>query len=204
MAQIRLTQTALKQQKDQLKTFRRFLPTLLVKKQLLQRELLACRARIEALEERVRQLWLELDEWVGLFAEEIGLDQLVQIESIETDLEPVAGLELPRFKGLTLKTIPYDLYKTPLWTERGIDALQRLASIEAEVSLEFEAEELIAHELRITGQRVNLFEKVKIPQTQENIRRIRTHLDDQAVAAVGWARGAKKKLAQRPLVKGVL
>lgn len=197
MAKLKLTQTELKRQKDQLKSFQRFLPTLQVKKQLLQRELLSCRGRIAQLEERAKKLWRELDEWVGVFGEEIGLGQLVELDSIETETEAIAGLELPRFKSLSLKTLDYDLYQTPLWTEAGIDALKRLASIEAEVALEFETEELLAQELRTTSQRVNLFEKMRIPQAQEAIRLIRTHLDDQAVAAVGWARMAKKKAEKR-------
>ena len=44
---------------------------------------------------------------------------------------------------------------------------------------------LIAAELRTTSQRVNLFEKVKIPQCRENIRVIKIAIGDEQTAALG-------------------
>jgi len=52
----------------------------------------------------------------------------------------------------------------------------------------------LAAELRITAQRVNLFEKVKIPETQESIRRIRIYLGDQQTAQVVRGKIAKRKV----------
>ncbi len=49
-------------------------------------------------------------------------------------------------------------------------------------------------ELRITTQRVNLFEKVKIPQAEEAIRRIKIFIGDQMTNAVGRSKIAKKKI----------
>jgi len=50
---------------------------------------------------------------------------------------------------------------------------------------------LFSEELRITTQRVNLFEKVKIPETRENIRSIRIYLGDEQTAAVVRGKIAK-------------
>lgn len=44
---------------------------------------------------------------------------------------------------------------------------------------------------------MNLFEKVKIPETQENIRRISIYLADQQVNAVVRSKIAKRKIAAR-------
>ena len=57
--------------------------------------------------------------------------------------------------------------------------------------------ELLGKELRTTSQRVNLFEKVKIPETKENIRRIGIYIGDQQTAAVVRGKIAKKKLANK-------
>jgi len=54
--------------------------------------------------------------------------------------------------------------------------------------------ELLAQELRITSQRVNLFEKVKIPEARNNIRMIRIYLGDQQTAAVVRGKMSKSKL----------
>ena len=60
--------------------------------------------------------------------------------------------------------------------------------------------ELLRQELRVTTQRVNLFEKVKIPETRENIRRIQIYLGDQQTTSVGRAKIAKGKAVARDAV----
>jgi V/A-type H+-transporting ATPase subunit D len=56
---------------------------------------------------------------------------------------------------------------------------------------------LLAAELRTTNQRVNLFEKVKIPEAVENIRVIRIFLGDQMTAAVARSKIAKAKSVEK-------
>ncbi len=56
--------------------------------------------------------------------------------------------------------------------------------------------ELLEQELRSTAQRVNLFEKVKIPEAKENIRVIGIYLGDQQTSAVVRGKIAKKKLQE--------
>ena len=56
---------------------------------------------------------------------------------------------------------------------------------------------LLAAELRVTSQRVNLFEKVKIPEAIEGIRKIKIFLGDQQTAAVVRGKIAKKNLLSR-------
>ena len=53
--------------------------------------------------------------------------------------------------------------------------------------------ELLNAELRTTSQRVNLFEKIKIPEAKENIRKIEIYLGDQQTFAVIRGKIVKKK-----------
>ena len=53
--------------------------------------------------------------------------------------------------------------------------------------------DLLGKERRLTSQRVNLFEKVKIPEAKENIRMISIYLGDQQTSAVVRGKIAKKK-----------
>jgi V/A-type H+/Na+-transporting ATPase subunit D len=53
---------------------------------------------------------------------------------------------------------------------------------------------LLAEELSITTQRVNLFEKIKIPESRENIRKINIVLGDMQTAAVVTGKIAKHKI----------
>ena len=74
-----------------------------------------------------------------------------------------------------------------------------LVALLAELMVIKEGIAVLEQELRITTQRVNLFEKVKIPECQENIRQICIYLGDQQANAVGVSKVAKKKIEARDL-----
>jgi V/A-type H+-transporting ATPase subunit D len=85
----------------------------------------------------------------------------------------------------------------PLWVDKAVVTLKDTARISALMkTLEVQID-LLGRELRTTSQRVNLFEKVKIPETKENIRRIGIYIGDQQTAAVVRGKIAKKKLAAK-------
>jgi hypothetical protein len=57
----------------------------------------------------------------------------------------------------------------PLWVDSAIDALKEVIVLNKEILVVNQGVALLRQELRITTQRVNLFEKVKIPEAEENI-----------------------------------
>ena len=56
---------------------------------------------------------------------------------------------------------------------------------------------LLEKELISTSLRVNLFEKVKIPETEQNIKKISIYMADQQVSAVVRSKISKRKIALR-------
>ena len=56
---------------------------------------------------------------------------------------------------------------------------------------------MLRRELIKTTQRINLYEKLMIPETRENIRKIKVYLGDQQTAAVCRAKIAKGKLVAK-------
>ncbi|MBR2673958.1 MAG: V-type ATP synthase subunit D [Mogibacterium sp.] len=202
MATIKLTKNELKKQKDNLKQFQRYLPTLQLKKQQLQSVIMRIRAEMEQREaERIKMIG-DLDEWVAVFAEnEIfdemkKLDQLVQPDRVIAKDENIAGVTIPSFEELTFKDISYDVDEYPLWVDTAVFKLREIARLDAIVSTLRKQTELLEAELRTTSQRVNLFEKVKIPEAKENIRVIQVYLGDQQTAAVVRGKISKKKLVE--------
>ncbi len=196
MAKIKYTKNELKKQKDQLKRFKRYLPTLVLKKQLLQMEIRQVEVQIKEKSQQREIINAELMSWVHVFGENLNIAELVKVK--ETDLETanIAGVDIPVFNGVIYEDIPYDLMLYPLWVDAGVEKLKELFSVDTELSILNKQAELLGEELRITTQRVNLFEKVKIPDTQENIRRINIFLGDQQTAAVVRGKLAKNKLVR--------
>ena len=199
---IKLTKNELKKQKDNLKQFQRYLPTLQLKKQQLQSVIMKIRQELEQKEAERIQMIGDLDDWVAVFAEneifdeDKKLDNLVQPDKVIVKNENIAGVTIPAFEELTFKDINYDVDDYPLWVDTAIFKLREIARLDAIVSTLRKQTELLESELRTTSQRVNLFEKVKIPEAKENIRVIQVYLGDQQTAAVVRGKISKKKLVE--------
>ena len=199
---IKLTKNELKKQKDNLKQFQRYLPTLQLKKQQLQSVIMGIRQELERKEAERIQMIGDLDEWVAVFAEneifdeDKRLDHLVQPDKVIVKEENIAGVKIPAFEELTFKDINYDVDDYPLWVDTATLKLREIARLDAIVSTLRKQTELLEAELRTTSQRVNLFEKVKIPEAKENIRVIQVYLGDQQTAAVVRGKISKKKLVE--------
>ncbi len=191
MATVKLTKNELKHQKDALKRFQRYLPTLQLKKQQLQMVIRQVEADMREKDAQLQELRREVMSWVEVFGEDVGIESLLRIRRLDTSTGNIAGIDIPVFEGIEFEELPYDYYVMPLWVDRGIDAIKRLLALDAEVRVLKRQHELLSEELRITTQRVNLFEKVKIPETKNNIRMIRIYLGDQQTAAVVRGKIAK-------------
>ena len=194
MARVKLTKTELKAQTDALKRFQRFLPMLQLKKQQLQSEIAGIVAKAEAVSERERSVREGLNKWVGLFAtDEEALDGLVKVKKINTGKTNIAGVEIPTFDSIETDVREIDAWATPAWVDDAVDAATQILSLQCERVVYEEQRRLVTAELQQTSQRVNLFEKVKIPQCKEAIRVIKIALGDEQTAAVTRGKIAKSR-----------
>ncbi|HKL84795.1 MAG TPA: V-type ATP synthase subunit D [Treponemataceae bacterium] len=192
---IKLTKNELKDQKESLKMYRRYLPTLQLKKQQLQTEIRTIELRAKEVRSRRDRLNAEFKEWIAVFGESSAFaPDTVQIRDIRTSTGNIAGVSIPIFDGADFERLAYDLYATPLWVDTASDRLETVLSLDLEAKILDEQVRLLHIELRTTTQRVNLFEKVKIPETRANIKKITVYLGDQQVAAVVRGKISKKNL----------
>jgi len=192
MSKIKYTKTELKTQNDALARFERFLPMLQLKKQQLQMEIAGIQTRIGEIENQIAAAEEAMESWVALLAEE-GVEIPLVLESIEVEHGNIAGLNIPVFKSIVTRRPETDLFATPPWVDEAAEACQRILSWNAEIGVLREQRLLIEEELRTTSQRVNLFEKVKIPECRENIRKIRIHIGDEQTSAVARGKIAKSR-----------
>ena len=199
---VKLTKNELKVQKDRLKQFQRYLPTLQLKKQQLQSVVMQITAQLEQVEREYRAAVEGLDDWVAVFAENDAfppdkrLENLVRPSHVECGQENIAGVTVPVFRDLRFEEILYDVADYPLWVDTAAVRLREIARLDALAKTLRRQVELLEKELRSTAQRVNLFEKVKIPEAKENIRVIGIYLGDQQTSAVVRGKIAKKKLQE--------
>ena len=199
MSKLKLTKTELKTQSDALKQYRRFLPTLQLKKQQLQVELRKSRDLVEANRSEYAALRQELERFVGLYADTGVLEFIkdnLQVVGVSRSTANIAGVTVPVFDKVEFAEKAYDMFTADLWLDGGLATVKKLISlIEAGKVLE-EQYRLLNVELLSTTQRVNLFEKVKIPECMENIRKIQIYLGDATTAAVVRSKIAKRKMQE--------
>ena len=195
---IKFTKQEQKKQQDALKQFQRFLPTLQLKKQQLQAEV---RRSSDLLEENLRRQ----EELRGILAQSLiffgdttaagEIESKVRIVKVNSSEQNIAGVPIPVFESVEFAPAAVDRFATDWYFDDAVEALKRAAELKEEYKILYRQYELLAEELRITGQRVNLFEKVKIPECQENIRKIRIMLGDLETSAVARSKIAKRKTA---------
>lgn len=193
MAKIKLTKNELKTQRDALARFNRYLPTLQLKKQQLQMEIRRLDQEILEKRDEEQEARAKLSSWIQLYSEPIDLAPYVELESLKTSTGNIAGVNIPTLDELIFKPATPDLFETPAWADEGIKVLKQLTRLRVERQILEEQHRLLGEELRTTTQRVNLFEKVKIPEAKENIRVIRIFMGDQQTAAVARSKIAKGK-----------
>jgi V/A-type H+-transporting ATPase subunit D len=193
MAKIKLTKNELKKQKDSLKMFQRYLPTLMLKKQQLQAEIRITELRIKELKEEKDRVDESFKSWIGVFGETgVFTSGILRITKVRTAQGNIAGVSIPLFQGAEFFTEPYDLARTPLWLDTAVERMKQVFLLDLEAQTLEEQRRRLDHELRITTQRVNLFEKIKIPETKGNIKKIQVYLGDQQTSAVVRGKIAKR------------
>jgi V/A-type H+-transporting ATPase subunit D len=196
MAKIKLTKNELKKQKDALKMYQRYLPTLMLKKQQLQAEIRTIEIRIRELIDEKARINESFKSWIAVFGEKgIFTPGLLVIRSVRAGQGNIAGVSIPLFEGAEFESAPYDLTVKPLWLDTAMERMRQVLLLDLEARTLDEQRRRLDHELRITTQRVNLFEKIKIPETRGNIKKIQVYLGDQQTSAVVRGKIAKRGLA---------
>jgi len=201
MVKIKFTKGELKKQRDSLKQFLHFLPVLQLKKQQLQLEIQKIRMTLSLKIKDIDNVEDEVSGWAGFLNEGSDIvSEWVKKGTVVTGVFNIAGVDVPVFERVDFEETEYDLFLTPLWIDRAIDRIRGLVALLEEKKVIRKQLEILETELRITTQRVNLFEKIKIPECRENIRLIRIYLGDQQTNAVGRSKIAKAKIEKLALV----
>jgi V/A-type H+-transporting ATPase subunit D len=194
---VKLTRPELKRYRDMLKRYQRFLPMLKLKQQQLQMTIRDIGLKRREAEISVREATQAFQIYEAVLADLAGLNvkSLAEPEEVLTDSLNVAGVTLPVFTDVVFPEISYSLFGTPAWVDQALMDLREVNRREAMMAVLQKQYDLLSRELVRIVQRVNLFDKVKIPEAQEAIRKIRIKLSDEMASAVGRSKITKAKLA---------
>ena len=201
---IKLNKNTLRDQRDALKLYQEFLPTLELRKQQLQAEVRKLNKVIAEEKKRLQDRLLGAEKWSGLLGKTSQIaTHLVKIEEVMTAKGNVAGVRIPVLTDVRFKKADYSLLATIPAIDTAVDFWKRVIKRREALKIRQIQLDMLNRELIKTTQRINLYEKVLIPQCKENIRRIKVYLGDQQTAAVCRAKIAKAKLVAKAELESV-
>ena len=202
---LRLTKQELRDQQQKLGQLVHYLPTLQLKKSLLQIEVNMARIELRRLEELFTEQRQTVSQYSALLTERGGVDprRVAVVKQLSIRWDNIAGVDIPIFEGIEFEPYELPLMVLPPWADGVIAGIRKLMELKAQLQVAQEKFQSLQAELRTVSLRVNLFEKVLIPRTQANLRKIQVFLGDQQLAAVAQAKAAKAKiLRRRALIEG--
>jgi V/A-type H+/Na+-transporting ATPase subunit D len=194
MARLALNKSSLQKQRRRLANFERFLPSLDLKRRQLMMERAKASAELERAEAALEQFLDGIGERLPMLANrEVDLTDLVRVSGLTHDVENVVGTRLPRLTGFEVELKSYSRLGRPQWVDGVAARLKECVALNLRVRFGRKRLEILQLAVRRITQRVNLFEKVLIPQTRASIKYIRIYLGDAERAAVVRSKVAKKK-----------
>ncbi|NGX39314.1 MAG: V-type ATP synthase subunit D [Chlamydiae bacterium] len=199
MEQIKYTKMELRLQQIKLGQLQKYLPTLQLKKAMLQLEINEVTTYLEHLFLQMGEYEQKIEGYQKLLTDPDAehLKNSCVIAGVRKHYENIAGVEIPVFDSIEFQSPTYFLFDTPFWLEDGINGVQDLITVRERVEVLEEKKRLLENELKAVSIRVNLFEKRMIPRTEANIKRIKIFLGDQQLAAVSQAKVSKRKIEER-------
>lgn len=198
MAKLRLSKSALQQERSQLKLYEKTLPSLDLKRRQLTVELAkARRAHIDT-QQAVEKLETTIGQQLPMLANpDIEVSGLVEMTDFKLGEENVVGVRLPILSSIHCTVADYSLLAKPAWVDVLVQRLRDVAELRTQVLVNAERVRILTYQEKRVTQRVNLFDKILIPTAKSNIQRIQIFLGDAERAAVVRSKIAKRKQAKQ-------
>lgn len=194
MARVTLNKTALKAERDKLNLYEQYLPSLDLKRQQFLFEIRKAKKERDETREAIDRLEEETADWIALLGnEEIDTSGLVELEEVKLGEQNLLGVKLPVLEEMKIKTGEYSMLARQIWVDALVDALHEMVKLRISLQVQEERVRRLQKALQTITQRVNLFDKVLIPETRGNIRSIQIALGDTERAGVVRSKIAKAK-----------
>jgi V/A-type H+-transporting ATPase subunit D len=201
MSRLSLTKASLTKQKQLLKTFREVLPSLDLKRRQISAEREKANKLLSETQQKLAAIEPEIAQEIPMLSNErVGLKDIVKVTKVDLVEENVMGTRLPKVNNINIQVLSYALLGKPVWVDRVVELLAIALETQIHRQVAQRRLELLKQAERTVTQRFNLFDKVLIPQTKANIKKIQIYLADAERAGVVNSKLAKRKKEQETLL----
>ena len=196
MARLQLNKSSLAREAKSLRTYERFLPSLDLKRQQLMAERAKAVDALAGTRKEIEVFTREIGQKLPMLSNmDVDLSDLVTLSDIDLGSQNVVGTHLPVLRRIVVDIRPYALMARPHWVDNVAATLHDMLELRIRAQVEERRVTLLDAAVKTITQRVNLFDKVLIPRTRANIKRIRIYLSDEQMAAVVRSKISKRKNA---------
>ena len=194
MARLAYSKASLSKESAKLKRYKKFLPSLDLKRQQLAAERKKAQLRLRQTEVEIEQCYKQTAAMLPMLADKtIHVTDLVKLAQVVIGEENVVGVHVPILDEMVVDVRPYSLFTEPHWVDQLVIQLKVMMELKIRQKIDMQRVDILGQALKKVTQRVNLFDKVLIPQAQQDIRKIRIYLSDMDTAGVVRAKSTKQK-----------
>lgn len=178
----------------QLKVRLRALPTLKNKESALRMEVKRARDMATEFDAKVKQQTAALDKFMRLWTEFDA--NLVTIKHVEMQTKKIAGVKIPIMGEIVFDYAEFSVFNRPKWYLDGISIIEKLAAITIEKQFYLRKMRILDAVRKKTTQKVNLYEKVQIPEYNDSIRKLKRFLEDEENLSKSGQKIMKKRSSE--------
>lgn len=185
--------TFLQQLNRELKVRLNALPTLIAKESALRVEVIKAKELVQKLEADIQKDMAALSDSDRLWVE--MSEGLVKVGKVNVIVKKVAGVKTPVLQHVDFDIPRYSLVTQAAWIPEGVEILQRIAKLKITAELAKKKVKILEYARKKTTQKVNLYEKVQIPEYKESVRKIKRFMEDEDNLAKSSQKILKVKIA---------
>lgn len=168
--------TALQNLRRQLSIREKALPTLKNKEAALRLEVRKITAELDKLKTSLEKMISSLGNY-NLFWDEFS--DIVKIDKLHLIMRNIAGVKVPILQNIDFKIEVISFFNAYAWSVLGIDMFKKLMTYDVEIDVAERKLKVLSYARKKTTQKVNLYEKVQIPEYKSSIIKIKRFMEDE-------------------------
>ena len=105
-------------------------------------------------------------------------EELFNLKEVVLNVKKIAGVKTPELNTINYEVLNFSRFTSPVWMNQGIVILKEITELICNMEIAERKLELLEYARKKTTQKVNLYEKVQVPEFSEAIRKIKRYLED--------------------------
>lgn len=168
--------TTIQDLKKQLTIREKALPILKNKETALRLEVKERQKKLNAAKVDKEKLMMHVLENSGFWEE---FPKVLFVEGLGVENKLVIGVKVPKIQKVTFKMADFSWWNYPAWIPAGMEILKEATELDFKIDILETQIKLLDDARKKTTQKVNLYEKVQIPEMEDATIKIKRFLEDK-------------------------